>query len=233
MPKKKSPKSTRAASVRGTPTATGRGSKAGTKSKAQGKSGRKTQPPARVTKSKVKPGQQVGAPPVDMAPPDIKDSRPVHQPSPHKVAGADSPNPQTTSTDAANSSPATGTAPAATPATATAPARATELYGPMVQGANCTWIGRMSQTVEDEKGVPKCPNCGGPLVEAVDEETMRLGFEQYELGAYTSINPPPRPHPGYVGFALWMKGSGKCWFSIESAADAYFAATGTRVDPSR
>jgi hypothetical protein len=181
--------------------------------------------------SKPKLGQQVGAPPADMAPPEIRDSRPLAPgKSPDKVAGADTSNVQTTSTDAAPGT-ATDSAPASQPQSE--PTRATELYGPLVQGATCTWIGRMSQTKDDGHGVPVCPNCGGHLVESTDEDTIRLGVEQYELGAYTSVNPPPRPHPGYTGMVTWMRGQGKCWPTIEAAAESYFKTTGTRVDPSR
>lgn len=104
----------------------------------------------------------------------------------------------------------------------------------LVQGATCTWIGIMGEAPDDTQGIPSCPHCGGHLLTvAGGEETMELGFEAYQLGAYTAVNPPPRPHPGYQAFMRWVRGADKCWVSPDVAADAYYEETGIRVDPSR
>ena len=68
---------------------------------------------------------------------------------------------------------------------------------------------------------------------AQDEETIQLGFEMFELGAYQSVNPPPKPHPGYVGLTKWMREQKKCWTTIELAAGEYYKTAGKLVNPGR
>lgn len=225
--KKSVKKSGRAASVPSTSTRTGRGSKTGTKSKAQGKRGGKTRTPARL-------GEQVGAPPTDMTPPHIEDTRPVHAPSPNEPVHAPQP-------DVAPSTDLRGVTPTQTEASRRAKtegeiAGSGPATGPLLQGASCTWIGRASQANEDMATRQLlCPHCSGRLIQlSGDERTLQLGFEAWELGAYPSADHahPPRPHPGYRGLVTWMRGQTACWPTIEQAAGAYFKATGNNVDPS-
>jgi hypothetical protein len=185
--------------------------------------GKRRAKPVKPARARNRVGQQFGAPPSDMLPPQMEDTRPVPT-SATKVAGAEPPQSVNTSVTTSTTGDSQ-TAPAAT-------STLTPAIEPMVQGASCTWIGPMSATVEDSAtGIPLCPHCGGHLISAVDEETMRLGFEAFELGAYSSINPPPRPHPNYRKLVSWMRSQDKCWTTIEAAASGFHQATGILVDP--
>lgn len=175
-------------------------------------------------KAKVKAKKQpkprtVGAPPLDATPPEIKDTRPKAKPIP--VA---TPEPAKPVTEAPKAIPAQPKQ---------VPAKNVPLTGRMVQGLNCTWLGDMAEAGGDPNGQPLCPYCNSPLLTAMDMATIVLGVKAYELGAYDSVNPPPRPHPGYVAFFDWMHKSGKCYPSIVAAAAEYEAQTGNKVDPTR
>lgn len=181
------------------------------KEKIKGKKQAKRQ--ARLTRARG-----LDTPPATMAPPDIRDTRPparsqavaeererVHVDGPRSVP------------------PGGGSIAMFYPGT-----------GPLVQGSSCIWVGHMSQTATElSTERPVCPHCGGGLITAADEDTVRLGYEAFELGAYSSVNPPPRPHPGYMAFTAWMSGQGRCWPAIEQAAKDYERETGRHVDPSR
>lgn len=170
--------------------------------------------------------EQHGAPPNDMLPPAMEDTRPrPTQPTQEPVPV------DTVATVAAVEAPAgaNGSAAAAEPS----PASRDGANGPMVQGEHCTWVGTMSEAIDGENSIPVCPHCRQSLLTAPNRDIMELGYEQYELGGYTSINPAPRRHPGYCGLVHWMMGQNRCWPTIEAAADAYYTMTGKRVDPSR
>jgi hypothetical protein len=188
----------------------------------------------KAKRSAKRPARRVQAapvytPPVGMAPPEMKDTRPKRAPKQteeSKVAKEEHP----VSTPTPQPTP---TASAATP-TVGAPPSDTRL----VQGATCTWIGTLDQAPDsdDDPPVPVCPHCSGHLLTvAGGEPAMRLGFEAYELGAYTAVNPPPKRHPGYVKFMEWVLEQSKvqCWPGADKAAIAYLDATGAQVDPAR
>jgi hypothetical protein len=104
----------------------------------------------------------------------------------------------------------------------------------MAIGEQCTWTGPMANARYDPAADRfQCPNCAGNLTEAPDIRSIEIGTEAFELGVYASVNPPPRPHPGYRGLVRWMMEQEHCWDSIEAAADAYRQATGKYVDPTR
>ncbi len=185
--------------------------KAKTKATNKPKAATKRKPVKRAKAVKQVP-VQVGAPPTDMTPPAMEDTRPtptaaIPEVQSKKVLVADT---------------ALGREVSKTVST-----------GPLVQGASCTWIGPLSATAEDSATqLSLCPHCHGHVIAAADEETMRLGFEAWELGVYPSadLNHPPRPHPGYRGLVTWMRKLPRCWPTIERAAVAYREATGTNVD---
>jgi hypothetical protein len=185
-------------------------------SKKPGKSKRATRSQPQVT---------TGAPPVGSTPPPMESTRPSPKTSPKRAE-------HSPVTDAPPVPPTAGAAEQDTePVAAPAPAI---VDGRMVQGSQCTWIGRMDQAVDDSEGIPKCPCCGNNLLTAQDEETIQLGLEAYELGAYQSVNPAPRAHPGYGALMAWMRGSSKrCWPTIEQAADSFYKETGRLVIPGR
>lgn len=211
---KKSTKSARAATKTGTSTR-----------QAKGKRGAKARTPARATQL----GRQVGAPPTDMTPPMIDDTRPVHKHGDPATAGTGTPNvPVGADADVRDSA----TASAPTPRVE----QAVSVSGPLMQGASCTWIGRSSQANEDmATDQLLCPHCSGRLIQlSGDEKSLQLGFEAWELGVYPSADHthPARPHPGYRGLVAWMRNQSACWPTIEQAAVSYRQATGYNVDPS-
>ena len=193
----------------------------------------KAKPKARVKgKGKGKRAKKSVAPrldqvPVAMAPPPMPDSRPVPVKEP-----------------VAETKPSVA-GPALAETTADIPVRPvvpkdktvtpTTVDTRLVQGATCTWIGPLEAAPDSpDNGQPVCPHCGGHLLTSPDRATIELGLEQFELGAYESVNPPPRRHPGYRDLVHWMMEHGsKCWPTIEEAAVAYQEATGKSVDPSR
>ena len=200
------------------------------------KSAPKKKPSKPVKKSKPLAGQQVGAPPTDMTPPQIDDTRPVHKPiHTHAKEPVHSASPEPVVTSDLRGVTAEDTE-ASRRAVTTGEVGGTAGTGHLMQGATCTWIGRESQAAKDmATGALLCPHCNGRLVQlAGDEKTLELGFEAWELGAYPSAdhNHPPRPHPGYRGLVTWMRKQSMCWMTIEQAASDYRKATGNNVDPS-
>lgn len=216
--------------------------KAKSKQKHKAKTQTKTKSKNRVPKPKPEP--QFGRPPSNMTSDQIQDTRPIHKPAVHiwepevevesedlELADMDHAGVSDAQPDTVTVAPTTAPSPAPAPAPdldpVTVPAR-------LLMGANCTWIGPESGALEDSASdILLCPYCGGHLIPAPDAATIRLGVEQFELGAYASVNPAPRPHPGYTKLVAWMREQVECWPHIEMAAGAYKAATGITVDPSK
>jgi hypothetical protein len=178
-------------------------------------------------------------PPSTMTPPAIQDTRPLpvqSAPQPPSVPltpvpapAAQTPLPSPTKT---NGQGQPGPAQTATHAQSR-PEVEVVMTGRLVQGSTCTWIGDLAESVDDASGVPVCPHCKGRLLTLPPAETVMTGVDAYERGEYTSINPLPRPHPGYRGLVEWMRKQPKCYATIEAAAEEYEADTGMRVDPRR
>jgi hypothetical protein len=195
-------------------------------------------------KTKARPGARSGARarskdysqvPAALAPPEMEDTRPVSAQESLKSMGFDIPAGATvTGVDIKFDQVPSGDI------TADETKAAPKVAGPvpvdtrLVQGATCTWIGPLDAAPDSpDTGQPVCPHCAGRLITCPDRATLELGLEQFELGAYESINPPPRRHPGYTGLVHWMLDKPTCWTTIEDAAVAYKEETGKQVDPSR
>lgn len=200
--------------------------KAKTKVKAKGKGGRKPTP--------------LLHPPTTEAPPEMKDTRPKPNINNNRLptgedqavpAGSET-APQVVPTDNALS---------ASPATAPVPTSRVEILPPapgvipntqLVMGSSCVWWGTMDEAgTRKVDGFPCCPKCGGNLLEMPPAETVERGIQSMESGDYTSVNPPPRPHPGYMGWFKWTRG--KCFPTAVASAAVYAAETGIKVDPTR
>lgn len=199
----------------------------------------KTRPKGKTRKAKKTKPIKLDSPPVGLTPPAMPDTRPVRPATPAKPRIVDVETPETGLDEVPASVreeirqdiPDTRPAPVnGKPKPRTGPADANDR---MVQGAQCTWIGYLSEAPDGPDNRPVCPHCSGNLITAADEATIQLGFEAFEFGAYTSVNPPPRPHPGYRGMMAWMRTQSTCWTTIEAAAANYKAATGNDVDPRR
>lgn len=179
-------------------------------------------------KAKAKPKRKRGQvrtdlPPTTMTPPTMQDTRPV-APAPAVSTGK-------VPDSLASEKVETPVQPTPAPPAPAQPDR-------LVVGSRCTWMGMLSQTFEDSvSGNPICPHCGGNLVYSSDEATVLAGAKSFEMGTYQSVNPPPRQHPGYLDFYLWLRSSKregrKCWPNIQLAADAYRVETGRQIDPNR
>jgi hypothetical protein len=198
--------------------------KKGTKTKAKSKKAKRAK--------RAKSAPDLTQVPASMAPPPMEDSRPVPVPEP----GKDAPS---VAAEALGAEPRTDAAVKVQPVSAGKAASkpvtsAMTVDTRLVQGATCTWIGPLDAAPDSpDNGQPVCPHCKGHLLTSPDRATIELGLEQFELGAYEAINPPPRRHPGYKELVHWMMDQDQCWDTIENAAVAYREATGKTVDPSR
>jgi hypothetical protein len=182
------------------------------------------------TRTRTKPLREdsgLGQVPASLAPPEIKDTRPVKAKDEvkwSKPPGDPEKFPELTVH--------TKTAP-------TAPAARTPRPDDhkLVQGATCVWVGTLGDALReagDDEAL--CPHCTGHLIEVPGGlDSLMLGLESYELGAYSAVNPAPRPHPGYRKMMVWAmdKFKAQCWSTPEDLADSYHEATGVRVDPTR
>lgn len=181
---------------------------------------RRTKKPskAKVKAKKQSKLPQIGEPPIDQAPPDFRD-RP-------QKANLRLGEPRALETAAPQVTPP--------PKPPEPPAKpVVTMTGRMVMGQSCTWLGDLGEAPDNEQGQPCCPYCKGVLIEAGPPEQIRLGMINYELGQYDSVNPPPRPHPGYTMFTDWMRKQPRCWPTGEEAASDYAIATGRKVDIAR
>lgn len=226
----------------------GKGRAAGIASSRPGPRARKAHKGEKAPRGKsLKPAARMDTPPVGLAPPEMTDTRPVRPAPPAKPRildvekvmdlGGITPNaaPEVVpETKPVNGKPLPTRDPTFDDVKPTPRTGLADANDRLVQGAQCTWIGYLSEAPDDPtKQRPVCPHCGHNLITAADEPTVQLGFEAFEMGAYTSINPPPRPHPGYKAMMAWLRQQPACWTTITGAADAYFEATGEKVDPTR
>lgn len=171
--------------------------------------------------------------PAALAPPEIPDDTPA--PRPKVKAKPQEPVQVPIQSPAPAPAPGTKPGPIPVPDRPKPPREPSPRDRELVQGATCLWMGYLGDSVDDPTGVPVCPHCGGHLITAPDEATVAKGFEDFELGTYTSVNPPARPHPGYRRFAQWLRDESviRCFPSPEAAAEAYMQVSGIKVDATR
>jgi len=83
----------------------------------------------------------------------------------------------------------------------------------IVYGARCAWWDSIDKVGTTPTGLPACPHCGGVLFEVGTEAEWWLGVERHEAAG----------NDGYRAFVVWLRG--KCFPTLEVAADAYQART--------
>jgi hypothetical protein len=205
--------------------------KAADKPKAKVKAKTKAKKAAKSAKPVKRTPDQV---PAALAPPDMRDTRPVQtKPTATKPGPVPVPIREVTYEEVtAQPSPVRDMSAPISPEKLTPPPNPQDTT--LVQGLHCTWIGNLGHAPSNEENLPVCPHCHQHLLDvAGGRETLEMGLEAYELGAYSSVNPPPRPHIGYRGFMHWVMEQSKyrCWPGPLEAAEAYREETGITVNP--
>lgn len=93
----------------------------------------------------------------------------------------------------------------------------------VVYGMACTWWGGIKDARHTQAG-PRCPGCGGPLLEVPSPEAFWLAVRMFEEGRCES----GKEHPGYAEFMRWMER--RCFQDVRIACVAYKASTGITID---
>ncbi len=93
----------------------------------------------------------------------------------------------------------------------------------IVYGFRCVWwdgieqVGKMKGGDGPLGSLPCCPHCGSPLMQMDSPAQWWDGVAKHEVNG----------HPGYRAFIEWLKG--KCYPTIQAAAEAYNAKPGRSV----
>jgi len=95
-------------------------------------------------------------------------------------------------------------------------------YEPLhVWSTGCFWHGRIEATGRTGKcgmGIPCCPHCGSVLYQC-SQRKWEEGTKAYEQ----------QGHVNYIAFMAWTEAQGKCWPTIDAAAQEFTATTGQPV----